>query len=88
MCELGNGNIALLMAKTGSIPGGVESNYKVGNTPLIYAAMFGMKELVTALLEAGVNINSANDDGATSLNVASECGHLDIAEFYCSTEQP
>jgi len=81
ICELGNSNIALLMVKTGSIPGGVESNYKVGNTPLIYAAFFGMKEVVTALLEAGANINSTNDDGATSLNAASECGHLDIARI-------
>jgi hypothetical protein len=53
ICAFGNSNIALLMVKTGSIPGGVESKDEVGNTPLIHAAFFGMKEVATALLEAG-----------------------------------
>ena len=38
MCELGNGNIALLMAKTGSIPGGVDSKDKA-----LEGSLFGSK---------------------------------------------
>ena len=57
MCMLGNSNIATLMAKTGSIPGGVDAKDEVGNAPLIYASGYGLKEVVAALIEAGASIN-------------------------------
>ena len=57
LCMLGNSNIATLMAKTGSIPGGVESKDRVGHTPLITASSFWLKEVVAALIEAGVDSN-------------------------------
>ena len=44
---LGNSNIATLMAKTGSIPGGMESKDK-GVTPPVTASGFGLKEVVAA----------------------------------------
>ena len=40
LCMLGNSNIATLMVKTGSIPGGVESKDKGCDTPLIIASLF------------------------------------------------
>ena len=68
LCMLGNSNIATLMAKTGSIPGGVESKDKGGDTPLILASGFGLKEVVAALIEAGADINVQGNMGYSSLH--------------------
>ena len=39
ICRLGNSNIATLMTKTGSIPGGVDAKDTFGYTPLICASV-------------------------------------------------
>ena len=80
MCELDISNIATLMAKTGSIPGGVESKDKGGDTPLILASGFGLKEVVAALIEAGADINVEGNKGVTPLFVASQDGHLEVVK--------
>ena len=61
MCKIGNSNIATLMAKTGSIPGGVDSKDRLGHTLLITASGYGLKEVVAALIEAGADINVQNE---------------------------
>lgn len=81
ICELGNSNIALLMVKTGSIFGGVDTKDLRGYTPLVNAAAFDMMKVVTALLEAGTNINSTSNDGANPLFIASDRGHLDTVRI-------
>ena len=77
---LGNSNIATLMAKTGSIPGGVDAKDEVGSTPLIYASGYGLKEVVAALIEAEANINVEGNEGVTPLCVASHEGHLEVVK--------
>ena len=59
ICELGNSNIALLMVKTGSIPGGVDGRGAMGGTPTYWASFYGLKEVVSALIEAGADIDQA-----------------------------
>ena len=78
LCMLGNSNIATLMAKTGSIPGDVDAKDEVGNTPLILASLFGLKEVVAALIEAGADINVQGNEGATPLFMASQEGHVEV----------
>ena len=80
MCMLGNSNIATLMTKTGSIPGGVDAKDEVGSTPLILASGYGLKEVVAALIEAGADINVQGNEGDTPLYVAGQQGHLEVVK--------
>ena len=48
-----------------------------GSSPLISAALFGKKEIVSVLLEAGADINFKNNDGSTALHTAA---------FFCRPE--
>lgn len=48
-----------------------------GSTPLITAATFGKKKIVTLLLEAKPNLSITNNDGATALHTAA---------FFCEVE--
>ena len=49
----------------------------MGSTALITAAVFGKTEVAKALIEAGADVNSRNNDGSTSLYCAA---------FFCRTE--
>ena len=80
ICALRNSNIATLMAKTGSIPGGVESKDRVGHTPLITASSFWLKEVVAALIEAGVDSNVQGKEGSTPLFFASRDNCLEVVK--------
>ena len=80
LCDLGYRNIALLMAKTGFIPGGVNSQNEKGGTPLHNAIDDGMKEVVSALIEAGADINLPDKKGCTPLYMASQHGHLEVVK--------
>ena len=69
ICALGNSNIALLMVKTGSIPGGVDAKVSERrDTPLFTAPTFGLQEVVAALIEAGADINGQGNMGYSSLH--------------------
>lgn len=48
-----------------------------GSSPLISAALFGKKEIVEILLEAGADINFTNNDGSNALHTAA---------FFCRPE--
>ena len=53
---------------------------KVGDTPLILAAGKGYKEVVGLLVEAGANVNLADNKG-TPLAWAINTKHLEIADL-------
>ena len=78
LCELGRSDIALFMVETGSIPGGVDSRDAVGFFPIYSASFYGLKDVVTALIEAGADINLAKKDGGTPLYMASQEGHVEV----------
>ncbi len=48
-----------------------------GSSPLITAALFGKKEIVKVLVEAGADINFINNDGSNALHTAA---------FFCRPE--
>jgi hypothetical protein len=52
-----------------------------GITPLTWAALTEQKEMVTALLERGVEVNGRNRDGGTALHAAAFLGRADIVEL-------
>ena len=78
LCALGRSDIALFMVETGSIPRGVDSQDKLSCTPTYLASIYGLKDVVTALIEAGADINLAVKDGGTPLFVASQEGHMEV----------
>ena len=78
LCTLGRSDTALLMVETGSIPAGVDSRDRIGCTPTYLASFCGLKEVVTALIEAGADINLANNDSCTPLFIASQEGHVEV----------
>ena len=51
------------------------------NTALIYASLYGYRDIVKFLIDSGVNINARNMYGQTSLIVASSEGHTEIAKL-------
>ena len=51
-----------------------------GNTALMGASFKGYRNLVTALLAAGVDVNQRNTQSATALTFAATFGKMDIAE--------
>lgn len=58
----------------------VKDNYQ-GNTALISAAKNGNAEIAKLLIEAGADVNLANNDGNTPLKYAEENGHTEIVEL-------
>ena len=53
-----------------------------GMTILMLASENGHHEIVCSLLNAGANVNAANNDGMTSLMYASENGHHEIVALF------
>lgn len=66
--------IKRLLARSADVNARVKSNEyyssEWGNTPLMYAVRDGRDEAVTALIEAGADVNAANDRGVTVLHRA------------------
>ena len=83
VCELGHRDIALLMVKSGSVD--ISGKDEHGHTPLYHASMWGMIEVVRALVEAGADLNQARENGTTPLHVASYDGHLDVVKYLVET---
>ena len=52
-----------------------------GDTPLLWAAGFGNKEVVKMLIEKGADVNSKTDEGWTSLHYATGGNYREIAEL-------
>jgi hypothetical protein len=50
-----------------------------GQSWLFIAARDGMLETVRALLEAGADVDHADNFGHTALQVAAECGHMEVS---------
>jgi ankyrin repeat protein len=66
------------------IVAGTELNGKEdfgGNTPLVFAAIFGHGEVAEMLIEAGVDLEVPNNTGGTSLHIASFFCRHDIVEL-------
>ena len=51
------------------------------NLELLEAVRVGNLELVKKLLKAGVNVDARNNDGETSLMLASSNGYLEAVEY-------
>lgn len=51
-----------------------------GSTPLITASVFGKTEVAIALIEAGADLNSTNNEGSTPLHCAAFFCHTGIVE--------
>ena len=51
-----------------------------GDTMLTWAARHGQISVIRALIEAGTHIEVRNRSGQTALEIARECGHLDIVQ--------
>jgi len=51
---------------------------KGGWTPLMYAARQGARSAVTALVDAGAELDAVDPDGATALGLAAINGHADV----------
>ena len=58
-----------------------ERNPSGGGSPLISAAAFGRTEAAKALIQAGVDLNYKNNDGATALITAAFLCHTEIVEL-------
>jgi ankyrin repeat protein len=52
-----------------------------GNTPLHIAALLGSTEMVSALLEAGADLNLKNQDGETALDAAQRAHRTAVARL-------
>lgn len=52
-----------------------------GNTALMGVCFRGYKEIAAKLIEAGVDVNQRNNQGANALTFAATFGHLEIAEI-------
>ena len=50
----------------------------MGDTPTKWAPFCGLKEVLSALIEAGADINLANNDCCTPLCSASQEGHVEV----------
>jgi hypothetical protein len=88
ICWLGNSNIALLMVKTGSISGVVDTKDLGGYTPLVNSAGRDMKEVVTALFEAKANIIRPAMIVLPLCTQRVSAVTSTLREFFCGTEQP
>jgi len=53
----------------------VNARNSVGDTSLMYAAMFGKTDIVEFLISAGADVNAGDDEGRTALVYAFENGH-------------
>ncbi|MDX2444891.1 MAG: acyltransferase family protein [Bacteroidales bacterium] len=51
-----------------------------GSSPLISAATFGKTEVALALIEAGADVNSTNNEGSTALHTAAFFCRMEIVE--------
>ena len=51
-------------------------DFCMGDTPLMYAALYGHVPCINAWLQAGVHVNAVNKDGDTALHLASNWGSL------------
>jgi ankyrin repeat protein len=58
---------------------GAEINHP-GWNPLIYAASGGHESIIRLLLDGGVPVNSASDNGTTALMMAARGNHLDAVK--------
>jgi E3 ubiquitin-protein ligase XBAT32/33 len=56
------------------------STFGVRNSPLHFSAMQGHNEIVTLLLECGVEVNTRNYCGQTALMQACRYGHWEVVQ--------
>ena len=78
ICALGYPDIATLMVKSKSI--GVNNKGRAGGTPTYWAALYGLEEVVRALVAAGADLNKADNEGYTPLYIASQEGQLPVVQ--------
>ncbi|NIQ77940.1 MAG: ankyrin repeat domain-containing protein, partial [Anaerolineae bacterium] len=51
-----------------------------GQSPLHWAALYGHRDVVNALLSAGADPTILNGNGKTALELARDAGHVEVAE--------
>ncbi len=56
------------------------------STPLISAATFNKPEIVKALIDAGANLSTKNNDGSTALHSAAFFGRVEIVQMLIDAE--
>ncbi len=57
-----------------------------GSTPLITASLFGKKEVVQILVDAGADVNFQNNEGSTALHTAAFFCHPDIVKILLAAD--
>ncbi len=73
---------------------GADPDYKTndGYTPLIVAASYDYRELVSTLIRYGADVNLANNHGYSSLHLASWEGYMEVMDILleagCHTDTP
>lgn len=58
-----------------------ETDPAMGNTPLLWSAVFGRKEAAWMLIEGGADVNAQGGDGSTALHAAAFYGHTEIVRL-------
>ncbi len=73
-----DGSNEIVMILLEADPESMATQTESGNTPLHFAAGFGTVETVKLLMKHNPPLNTRNNDGETSLQVAQRSGHHDI----------
>jgi|GEM_PF-797093 len=74
-----DGNLEQIMSLTKENPTLVVGKDSRSNTLLHWAALDGQRNATEYLLEHGAEVNAKNNEGATPLQIAAQCGHEKVA---------
>ncbi len=75
-CKNNQKAIVQTLLKKGGI--NLDKRDGLGNTPLYYSCQKGARDIVKILVEAGADVNLANNQSATPLHIVSQSGNKEI----------
>ncbi|RZK75885.1 MAG: ankyrin repeat domain-containing protein, partial [Pedobacter sp.] len=78
-CKNAQKGIVQAFLKKGGI--NIDKRDSLGNTPLYYASSRGARDIVKLLLDAGADVNLANNSTEIPLHVASRSSNKDIIKL-------